>query len=115
LAPDKSLPGLVAPSVSIPAFSTPVSQGVVDGALQRKVTPVYPTSAFPYRLSGSVVMTATVDQTGRVQNLKVVSGHPILAQAAMSAVREWKYAPSTLNGKPIAVQKEITVSFKAPQ
>jgi protein TonB len=99
----------------MPGFSTPVSQGVVDGVLQRKVLPVYPTSALPYRLSGSVIMSATVDTTGRVQNLKVVSGHPLLAQAALSAVREWKYTPSTLNGKPIAVQKEITVSFKAPQ
>jgi len=115
LAPEKSLPGLVAPSVTMPGFSTPVSQGVVDGVLQRKVLPVYPTSALPYRLSGSVIMSATVDTTGRVQNLKVVSGHPLLAQAALSAVREWKYTPSTLNGKPIAVQKEITVSFKAPQ
>lgn len=115
LAPEKSLPGLVAPSVSMPAFATPVSQGVVEGILQRKIQPVYPNAALPYRLSGAVVMSATIDQTGKVQNLKVLSGHPILAQAATSAVREWKYTPSTLNGKPVAVQKEITVSFKAPQ
>jgi protein TonB len=114
LAPDKSLSGMVAPSVSIPQFSTPVSQGVVEGVLQRKVQPVYPTDALPFRLSGPVVLDATIGKDGRIQNLKIVSGHPILARAAVGAVREWRYTPSTLNGTPVVVQKEITVSFKAP-
>jgi protein TonB len=114
LAPDKSLAGLVAPSVSMPAFNTRVSQGVVEGTLQHKVQPVYPTDALPLRLSGPVVLEATVAEDGKVQNLKVVSGHPILARAAVGAVRQWKYSPSTLNGKPVQVQKEITVSFRAP-
>lgn len=114
LAPDKSLAGLVAPAVSIPAFNTRVSQGVVEGTLQHKVQPVYPTDAMPLRLSGAVVLEASVAEDGKVQNLKVVSGHPILARAAVGAVRQWRYSPSTLNGKPVQVQKEITVSFKAP-
>lgn len=114
LTPDKSFSSLVAPSVSIPTFGSPVSQGVVEGVLQRKVQPVYPTDALPFRLSGPVVLDATIGKDGRIQTLKIVSGHPILARAAVGAVREWRYTPSTLNGTPIAVQKQITVSFKAP-
>jgi protein TonB len=59
-------------------------------------------------------MQATVTENGAVEDLKVISGQPILAGAATRAVRQWKYRPFMLNGKPIRMKTQITVTFNAP-
>ena len=114
LAPSKSLPAFSSVPVEMPAFGSPVSQGVTGGVLQHKVQPSYPLQALPMRLSGTVVLQATIGEKGKVDDVKVISGPPLLTAAAIDAVRQWRYSPFLLDGKPVKMQKEITVSFQAP-
>lgn len=99
---------------TMPELATTVSSGISGGKLMHKVNPVYPEQALSFRLQGPVVMQATITETGTVENLSVISGQPILAGAASSAVRQWRYSPFVLNGKPIRMRTQITVTFKAP-
>ncbi|HTR23037.1 MAG TPA: energy transducer TonB [Terriglobales bacterium] len=89
-----------------------VSQGVANGLLISKVQPVYPPEARQARIQGSVVMKALINQTGDVTTLDLVSGHPMLAPAAMEAVKQWKYKPFLLNGNAVNVETQITVNFE---
>jgi protein TonB len=73
--------------------------------------PVYPTLARSARIQGNVVLHAIIDTEGRVAELQVISGHPMLAQAALAAVRNWRYRPTLLNGEAVEVETTITVSF----
>lgn len=56
-------------------------------------------------------MQAIISKQGTIENLKVVSGHPMLVQAAIDAVREWRYRPYILNNEPVEVETQITVNF----
>jgi protein TonB len=100
---------------AVPKVATPqkvrVSQGVVAGLLQHKVEPQYPPAARAARIQGAVVLKAIIGKDGRVDDLKVISGHPMLAQAALNAVRQWRYKPYYLNGQPVAIDTTITVNF----
>ncbi len=98
----------------LPAFGARVSTGVTEANLIRRVNPIYPPEARIQRLAGMVTLDATIAEDGSVRNLKVVSGPSLLASAATTAVRQWRYSPSTLDGKPIEVQKRITIVFKLP-
>jgi periplasmic protein TonB len=89
-----------------------VSQGVVKGLLTRRIDPAYPTVARVARIHGEVVLTAIIDKDGNVENLQVVSGHPLLAPAAIDAVKQWRYKPYLLNGQPVEVETTITVNFE---
>lgn len=113
ITPNKTLP-LASVPVELPGFGSPVSQGLSGGALQHKVQPAYPVQALPLRLSGTVILQATIGESGKVDDLKVVSGPPILTAAAMDAVRQWRYSPFLLDGKPVKMQKQVTISFQAP-
>jgi TonB family protein len=108
------LGSVLARPTEMPNFGTPVSSGVSGGNLLRKVAPGYPAQALAQRVEGSVVLQAMIAENGSVQELKVLSGHPLLAPAALDAVRRWKYQPYELNGKPIKRQTTITLTFKAP-
>lgn len=110
---NESIGKLVAASAGLPTPDIPISGGVTEAALIRKVQPIYPPAARTQRLEGAVVLEATIAEDGSTQDLKVISGLPVLAQAATAAVRQWHYRPSLLNGKPVAVQKQITIVFKA--
>ena len=79
--------------------------------LIRRVQPDYPEIAKLMRLSGTVRLRAIIGTDGAVQQLEVLSGNPILARAAKSAVREWRYEPTRLNGQPVEVETSITVTF----
>src|SRR5271166_1161052 len=81
----------------------------------RRVEPTYPPLARQTRLQGVVVIDAVLDETGNVVAMKVVSGHPLLIDAALNAVRQWKYQPTYLNDEPTAVQMNITVTFSLSQ
>lgn len=100
--------------VEMPGYGSPVSQGLSGGVLTHKVLPSYPLQALPMRLSGTVVLEATVSERGTVEDMKIVSGPPLLTAAAMDAVRQWRYTPYLLDGKPVKMQKEISISFRAP-
>jgi len=101
--------------VAVPKVATPqrvrVSQGVTQGLLIRKVNPVYPPLARQARIQGTVVLQAEISKTGDIQNLQLISGHPMLAPAAIEAVKQWKYKPYILNGEPVEVDTQITVNF----
>jgi protein TonB len=101
--------------VAVPKVATPqrvrVSQGVTQGLLIRKVTPTYPPLARQARIQGQVVLQAEISKDGAIQNLHLISGHPMLAPAAIEAVKQWRYKPYILNGEPVEVETQITVNF----
>ncbi len=113
--PLPSFPQAVAvPELRVVADSRPtqaVSRGITGGKLVKKVAPVYPEVAKRTKKSGSISIAATVSQDGTLRNLRVLSGDPILADAALEAVRRWRYEPYRLNGKPIEVDTTIQVNF----
>lgn len=88
-----------------------VSSGIESGLLVTKVNPEYPADAREARIQGVVVLQATVDKEGNIAQLELVSGHPMLAPAAIEAVRQWKYRPYLLNGDPVQVETQIQVNF----
>jgi protein TonB len=73
--------------------------------------PLYPPIARQARVSGSVILAATISKSGTIENLKVVSGHPMLINSAVEAVKQWRYKPYVLNGEPVEVETQITVNF----
>jgi protein TonB len=101
--------------VAVPKVATPqrvrVSQGVSAGLLVRKVNPTYPPLARQARIQGQVVLRAVISKDGSIENLTLVSGHPMLAPAAIDAVKQWKYKPYLLNGEPVEVDTEVQVNF----
>jgi len=100
--------------LDLPQRTVTISQGVSEGRLQHRVLPEYPAQARSLRLEGPVVLEAMVMEDGSVHDIKLVSGHPTLARAALDAVRQWRYQPYRLNGKPVAMRTEIRVTFKLP-
>ena len=107
------LPPPPRPSASPPATNRriQVSGGVSQGLLIRQVRPAYPAVAIAARVQGAVVLQALISRGGTIENLRVVSGHPLLAPAAIEAVRRWRYRPYLLNGEPLEVETQITVNF----
>jgi protein TonB len=101
--------------VAVPKVATPqrvrVSQGVTQGLLVRRIQPTYPPLARQARIQGSVVLQAEISKDGAIQNLRLISGHPMLAPSAIEAVKQWKYKPYFLNGEPVEVETTITVNF----
>jgi protein TonB len=81
------------------------------GNLVKSVTPVYPPLAKAAHIQGVVRFTALIAKDGTVRNLQLVSGHPLLVQAATAAVRQWVYRPTLLNGEPMEVITQIEVNF----
>ena len=88
-----------------------VSSGVIAGLILHKVDPIYPEDAKEAGVSGVVVMTAVIDDLGKISKLSVISGPEKLRDAAHTAVNQWTYKPYLLNGKPVFVQTQITVNF----
>ncbi len=101
--------------VAVPKVAAPqrvrVSQGVTQGLLIHKVQPSYPPLARQARIQGSVVLQAVISKEGTIEGLKLISGHPMLAPAAIDAVKQWRYKPYILNGEPVEVDTTITVNF----
>ena len=79
--------------------------------LIEKVTPAYPPEAKEQRIQGKVTFTANIGKDGRVMSLELISGDPILAEAARQAVQQWVYRPTLLNGEPVEVVTQIDVNF----
>lgn len=101
--------------VAVPKVAAPqrvrVSQGVSQGLLVKKVQPPYPPLARQARIQGQVILQAVISKDGSIEGLHLVSGHPMLAPAAIDAVKQWKYKPYYLNGEPVEVETQITVIF----
>ncbi|HXZ28319.1 MAG TPA: energy transducer TonB, partial [Terriglobales bacterium] len=88
-----------------------VSAEVAAGMLAYRVAPRYPEIAKAHRLQGWVVLHVIIGKDGKVQQLGVVSGHPVLVPAAMDAVRQWRYRPYLLQGQPVEVDTQVTIAF----
>jgi protein TonB len=105
----RSAPANVAPP---PGASKPVVVSEMQlGDLVNKVLPQYPPLAKVAGIHGTVLLTALVGKDGRVENVNVISGHPVLARAARGAVLQWRYRPYLLNREPVEVQTTVTVHF----
>ena len=88
-----------------------LSSGVTSGMLIKKTTPVYPAIAKTARVSGTVVLQASIDKSGVLENIRVVSGPAMLQQSALDAVKSWRYKPYLLDGKPVEVDTTLNVVF----
>jgi periplasmic protein TonB len=118
-----SNPALVAASASIPPAPSAKSTGsdllevpedFADDQVVRRVHPSYPKQARARKLHGTVVLEAVVNKQGKVDSLQLVSGDPLLAQAAADAVKQWRYKPYLHNGEYAEFQTRVTVEFKQP-
>jgi len=87
------------------------SEGAMLALLVHRVEPVYPPIALATHLTGTVRLQAVISTDGAIERLQVLSGNPILAQAALKAVQQWRYQPALLNGQAVEVETFITVNF----
>jgi len=99
------------PQVAKPQGPKKVSSGVMEGNILKKVDPQYPQMAKIAHVQGDVVLQATISKQGAIENLRAVSGPPLLIQVAMDAVRQWRYKPYELNSEPVEVETTVTVRF----
>ena len=102
----------LAPKDSKPKAPVRVGGRVKEPRLIRRIDPVYPPLARQTHMQGVVIIEAVLDEQGNVEEMKVVSGPPLLIQAALDAVKRWKYEPTYLNEQPVAVQLNVTVTFR---
>jgi periplasmic protein TonB len=112
-------PGLASPRLQPPSIphAPPVTHPVrIGGEVQQanlisQLKPQYPALAKQARIQGAVVLEAVISRSGTIVNLKVISGHPLLIQGALEAVRQWRYKPTLLNNEPVEVLTTITVNL----
>lgn len=109
-----SMDEILLASAPLPALGVPVSQGVSGGQLVRRTAPVYPAQALTLHQQGTVVLTAVVMEDGTVRDVKAVEGPPVFAQAAIDAVKHWRYKPYVLDGKPVKNAIRVNIDFKFP-
>ena len=102
---------LVLPPSPPPVTHHPPLSRMMEGNLIFRVQPDYPALARQVRVQGQVVLRAMISREGTIENLQVLSGHPMLVRAAVDAVRQWRYRPYELNGEPVAVETEVKVNF----
>jgi protein TonB len=111
-----------APATPTPAVPTPASTTVNNGVpkqggniqsavLVSRKEPEYPKIARQTGAKGSVVLNATIGKDGHIKAVKVVSGHPMLQNAAKEAVMQWVYKPTLLNGQSVETETQITLNF----
>ncbi|HXY02872.1 MAG TPA: energy transducer TonB [Terriglobales bacterium] len=96
---------------ALPVKRVRLAQRVVEANLIHDVAPTYPPEAGRARIQGSVVLMAVIGKDGSIEDVRVESGLPILAQAAIDAVKQWRYKPYLLNGEPVEVDSRITINF----
>ena len=105
---NRSVPLPPLPKPAAPVFRR---SEILEGMLIRKVEPKYPPLAITARIQGSVVLAAMISKSGEIENLRLVSGQPMLVRSAIDAVSQWRYRPFILNGDVIEVETQITVNF----
>jgi TonB family protein len=103
--------GMMPTSPPPPPQRIKISRDVVQRQLVRDVRPVYPELAKQARVQGIVQLSVVISKQGRVMDIKVISGHPLLITAAIEAVKQWEYNPTLLNGQPVEVATEVSVPF----
>jgi len=106
-----SVPELPKLPVPTPVKRIRVAARVAEANLIHDVSPQYPQEAGRARIEGTVVLMALIDKDGTVKDVRVESGLPILAQAAIDAVKQWRYRPYLMDGEPVEVDSRITINF----
>jgi periplasmic protein TonB len=106
-----TVPTVVPPPAHPAVAHTPPVSHIMEGNLIYKVQPEYPSLARQARIQGAVVLQAIISREGTIENLQVISGHPMLAPPAIQAVRQWRYRPYFLNGEAVEVETQVTVNF----
>jgi protein TonB len=86
--------------------------GVAEGMNVQKVTPSYPEEAKTKHIHGDVILYVVIDKQGNVISTRAVSGDPLLAEAAVNAVKQWKYKPFLLNDEPVAIETSVKIQFR---
>ncbi len=99
---------------TLPANTVRVPQSVTQGLVIHRVEPIYPSLALKDKVQGAVVLVAIISKEGTIKDLQVISGDPLLNQAALDAVKQWRYKRYILNGEPVEVQTAVTVNFTLP-
>jgi periplasmic protein TonB len=99
------------PAAPKPPQRVRIGGNVQQANLIREVQPSYPLLAKQARIQGAVVLEAIINEQGSVENLRIINGHPLLTQAALDAVKQWKYKPTVINGEPVEVVTKVTVNF----
>jgi TonB family protein len=87
---------------------------VAENSVLHRVEPEYPESARERQIQGPVVLDVHIGQDGLVQQMTLVSGQPLLAQAAKDAVQQWRFRPRVVDGRPATMQTRITLNFRLP-
>jgi protein TonB len=103
-----------APVLAAPSRPVRVSEGVVRGRAISQPKPVYPPAALRAGIQGSVVLSATIGTDGAIKTVEVIRGNAFLKEAAVEAVKKWRYQPYYLNGVPVEIESTITLNFKLP-
>jgi len=107
----RSLPVPASAPDPAPTKRVRLAARVAEANLVHEVAPKYPPEAGQARIEGAVVLMAVIGKDGCVQDVQVESGLPVLAQAAVDAVKQWRYKPYLLNGEPVEVASRITINF----
>ena len=112
--PPATPPPATHPTPALPAEAPPVRVGgaIAEPRKTRHVNPAYPQQAIQARIQGVVVLECTIDPEGRVAEVRVLRGVPLLNEPAIEAVRQWEYEPTLLNGVAVPVRMTVTVNFK---
>ncbi len=103
--------GMAPPAKPRPTGPVKIGGNVIAARIMNRINPVYPPLARQTRINGTVRLHAIISKDGSIQQLEVLSGHPLLQQSALDAVRQWRYQPTLLNGEPVEVDTTIDVIF----
>lgn len=114
IPPDR-LSSFASAPVAMPALGAQISKGATQAILIHQVDPTYPPQALVQRIEGAVTLDATITEKGVVSKVEPVTGPKLLSDAATEAVRQWRYSPFLLSGRPVVGQTRITVVFKLPR
>jgi len=106
------LTSLASPQATPSPAPVSLADTIISRQIVLRIAPVYPPLARQARIQGTVVLKIVIDESGGVQNPQVVSGHPLLAPAAIEAVKKWRYMPYLLNGAPVEVETNVVVKFR---
>jgi TonB family protein len=110
-----AVPGSVQRASALePAGIVELPPDAANGSLLRRVEPEYPEEARQQRIQGAVVLEVRIGRDGAIQDVKLVSGQSLLADAAIAAVRQWRFKPRVLKGQPVEMQTTVTLNFRMP-
>jgi TonB family protein len=111
----RGVPGSVQRASALePAGIVELPPDAANGSLLHRVEPEYPEEARQQRIQGAVVLEVRIGRDGAIQDVKLVSGQPLLADAAIAAVKQWRFKPRVLKGQPVEMQTTVTLNFRMP-